>query len=320
MRNSAVDSLRGLSILAVLLYHFRPFASPAFTYGLYGVLLFFMISGYCMTASLEASGSLRHFLAKRWARLMPALVVCGFLSTVIEKALATRPDRLHGWSDWLASSVCLPTANLPCLFLRVGYIHPDGAYWTLAVEFLFYFAIGITFWLGGLRAFSWLVLIAPLAYLWNQSPSWMGNEIIPFLPAFLIGVGIYKRHWPTVAMAIASLILLWLLNVNPEALPISWPAYAVCAALLYSARWIDLRLAWLGVIAYPLYLLHQDIGLALLALIGDGPMQKALVCAALIGLALAVNRLVEYRFQRKIVLLLAGSISITDPRRNRSLQ
>src|SRR5262245_3961317 len=84
-RDRAIDALRGLSILVVLLYHYRPWSTELLGYGVYGVLLFFMISGYCMPASLATSASLRHFLAKRFARLWPALVACGFLTTLIER-------------------------------------------------------------------------------------------------------------------------------------------------------------------------------------------------------------------------------------------
>src|SRR5262247_1092311 len=74
----ALDGVRGLAILLVLLHHF---AMQRFGGGFVGVDLFFVLSGFLITSLLleewRATGtvSLGAFYARRALRLLPALVV-----------------------------------------------------------------------------------------------------------------------------------------------------------------------------------------------------------------------------------------------------
>ncbi|MFC7645188.1 acyltransferase family protein [Streptosporangium lutulentum] len=62
-----LDALRGLAAVAVLLEHMLPWLLPAlprqylFSLGMYGVLVFFLVSGYIIPVSLEARGDVRAF-------------------------------------------------------------------------------------------------------------------------------------------------------------------------------------------------------------------------------------------------------------------
>ena len=70
-----VQGLRAIAVLAVVLYHFWP---ARFSGGYVGVDIFFVISGFLITAGLlneaERSGtvSLVRFYARRARRLLPA--------------------------------------------------------------------------------------------------------------------------------------------------------------------------------------------------------------------------------------------------------
>jgi peptidoglycan/LPS O-acetylase OafA/YrhL len=74
----ALDGLRGLAILLVLNFHA---GVPPFRGGLIGVALFFVLSGFLITALLlqeqRDTGSIRlgAFYQRRALRLLPALVV-----------------------------------------------------------------------------------------------------------------------------------------------------------------------------------------------------------------------------------------------------
>ncbi|HEX7097443.1 MAG TPA: acyltransferase family protein, partial [Acidimicrobiales bacterium] len=63
----ALDGLRGLAVLAVLVYHFRPAWLPA---GFLGVDLFFVLSGFLITSLLlvEHGRTGRIALGAFWAR------------------------------------------------------------------------------------------------------------------------------------------------------------------------------------------------------------------------------------------------------------
>lgn len=78
--------MRALAVLAVIVNHFDKDYLPS---GHLGVDIFFVISGYVITASLFASpaqnlrDSLVNFYAKRIKRLIPALILCVTLSSIL---------------------------------------------------------------------------------------------------------------------------------------------------------------------------------------------------------------------------------------------
>ena len=91
-----VDGLRGLAVIAVLLYHFGVSWIPG---GFLGVDLFFVISGYVITRlildSIESNNGLdlRGFYIARFRRLYPALLIV-IVSSALIIALAA-PDAIR---------------------------------------------------------------------------------------------------------------------------------------------------------------------------------------------------------------------------------
>jgi len=77
-RIAHIDGLRALAVLSVLAYHLR---LPASSGGFVGVDIFFVISGFVVTASLFASsatsvlGFIGEFYARRLARIPRTLRV-----------------------------------------------------------------------------------------------------------------------------------------------------------------------------------------------------------------------------------------------------
>ncbi|WP_454647107.1 acyltransferase family protein [Bradyrhizobium liaoningense] len=123
-RSVGIDCLRAISIIWVLLYHFTPL--QVFNRDTFGVLLFFIISGYCIAFSVETSQSAWHFYAKRLGRLLPALIVCGLLTTLFKHVMSNlvEPGREVTWFDYAYTLISLPTLNV----LHVDHHLPDGAY------------------------------------------------------------------------------------------------------------------------------------------------------------------------------------------------
>jgi peptidoglycan/LPS O-acetylase OafA/YrhL len=82
VRLAWLDALRGLAALAVALHHAAWSFIPGFwgeidrrvDLGTWGVLVFFMVSGYIIPTSLERSGDLRAFWIGRSLRLHPMLL------------------------------------------------------------------------------------------------------------------------------------------------------------------------------------------------------------------------------------------------------
>jgi peptidoglycan/LPS O-acetylase OafA/YrhL len=279
-RSPTIDYLRAFSILWVLFYHFV--SLDLFKKGTYGVLLFFMISGYCIAISASTSRSCWHFYTKRLGRLLPALIVCSALTVFLKHIAPNLIDasRLVSWRDMFYTWLALPTLN----FLNIDYQLPDGAYWSLDVEFHFYA----------------LIFIIMLLRLQNHIlPSVCGYLVVEiyllrtaqtnlvFYPFFVAGLAVAALHFGRTrqacfGIAFAILLDLYFLHygyTQPSA-PVEWSRsimlWIAIAAMIAAvkaepspaiARTLK-PLAYVGLISYPLYLIHQDVGIIFFNWIG----------------------------------------------------
>jgi peptidoglycan/LPS O-acetylase OafA/YrhL len=271
-RSPSIDYLRAISILWVLGYH--SVSLKFFSKGADGVLLFFMISGYCIALSAATSTSSWHFYAKRLGRLLPALVVCSFLTTALKHLAPDLIDanRMLPWQDMFYSWFALPTLN----FLHIDYLLPDGAYWSLDVEFHFY-ALVFVIMLLGLRNHILLGVcgfVAVEVYLLKIS-----QTNLVFYPFFIAGLAVAalnagQRRLAWFGIAFAVLLDLYFLRngITQPSAPVElsrsvllWIAIAALIAAVKlpppaAVRKFLRPLAYIGLVSYPLYLIHQDVG------------------------------------------------------------
>ena len=177
-RVEAIDALRGLAALAVVIYHARTifwiglaetyhrygmrpdfnallgYLSAPFSYGGLGVTLFFVLSGYCIHrrgAGILAKNPHAHidypaFALRRFWRIYPTYVAALLITAAIDWLLVTKVGfRIPGQDDSLfAFGVSLVTLQ--------GYLAPffgtNGVFWTLAMEVHLYIAYPILFLLS----------------------------------------------------------------------------------------------------------------------------------------------------------------------------
>jgi len=140
----AIDGLRAVAVIAVILYHLNFSWIPG---GFLGVDLFFVISGYVITRllldSIQRSGGLdlRAFYAARFRRLLPPLIFMIFVTTIIVGFWA--PDtmrRFLGDAPFAISG----TMNWWLIFRETDYFEAIGRpallqhTWSLGVEAQFY--------------------------------------------------------------------------------------------------------------------------------------------------------------------------------------
>ena len=144
----ALDGLRGLAVLAVVLYHFVPRAAPG---GFLGVDLFFVLSGFLITSLLvrerQSSGgiALSAFWVRRARRLLPALFLVLGAVGVWALTIPRRPVGYHVAVDGLAAFSYV--ANWHFIASGQSYIEqflhhapsPLRHMWSLAIEEQFYF-------------------------------------------------------------------------------------------------------------------------------------------------------------------------------------
>jgi peptidoglycan/LPS O-acetylase OafA/YrhL len=139
-----LDGLRALAVLAVLAYHAEVSWMPG---GFLGVEIFFVISGYLITAILLRENrrggriSLRRFYLRRARRLLPALVLC-IVATMLVAFLLV-PEEVHSLRDDALASLAY-VSNWHLVLSDVSYFESFGRpslflhIWSLGVEEQFY--------------------------------------------------------------------------------------------------------------------------------------------------------------------------------------
>ncbi|GII81468.1 acyltransferase [Sphaerisporangium rufum] len=155
-RQQWLDALRGIAALLVVFEHsldpllpeVRNAVSPWFDFGQYGVLVFFLVSGYVIPVSLERRGSVRGFWVTRFFRLYPlwavvAVLGAGFGLLQVYSSLPAQTAAAP-WTSGLAHLTMLQD------LLQVSSI--VNVFWTLSYEMAFYLLVTAMFVLGVHRA------------------------------------------------------------------------------------------------------------------------------------------------------------------------
>ncbi len=305
-RRPALDGLRGVAVLLVIACHWLNLyagidATPA---GAAGVMVFFTLSGFLITALLlderarDGRVSLAGFYARRALRLLPALVV--FL--VVAGAF-------YGVSSAASGSVLLYVANWASLMgVELSGL---GHTWSLAVEEQFYliWPVAMLVSLRWRRGLVWLCAAgiagscALRFVLWDGGAGavriYRGSDTEAFallvgcLLAVLLHRGLLRpspRGWPAgVALGVVSALAMmpatdWNSSV---VVPLVAPLAAAVAiwgvAGDVATRWLSSPvLRYVGRRSYALYLWHSLVLLAGAVLVGRTPMGLVVSLAALV--------------------------------------
>ena len=158
-RSNNLDALRLLGALAVIFghaYHIvgRPFENPVvagYPVQTLGVIIFFSISGYLITASWSRTRNPVSYLAARSLRIFPALVVvvlvCMFVIGPVVSVLPNGQyfDAPNFWS-YLGNIILRPQYELPGVWGDHPYPNAvNGSLWTLPAEFFCYLLVPLVF-------------------------------------------------------------------------------------------------------------------------------------------------------------------------------
>lgn len=149
-----IDGLRALAVAAVIINHIEAALLPG---GYLGVDIFFVISGYVITSSLENHGSnsfrefLLYFYVRRIRRLMPALIL--FVVVASFFICLFNPQPVSSIRTGVASLLGL--SNLYLLSQSTNYFAESTRLnifthtWSLGVEEQFYLVFPALFWVTG---------------------------------------------------------------------------------------------------------------------------------------------------------------------------
>jgi len=302
LRIQYLDGLRGIAILLVLLFHaytrwpdIVPFEDrfatfPLFAYGWLGVNLFFLISGYVIFMTLDKPRSAANFFFRRWLRLFPAMLICSLIVYFTAPFFFERPAGSPVLRDLLPGLTFIePIWWKKFLGPPQGVL--EGAFWSLYVEVKFYLLAGFFYFVFGEKKMVWMLCIlflssVALPYISSSFPDidWsLTRQILFILSAkhfgwFAAGTLFYlyaRDHQVRfLMMAIAiGLISTFVLDGGVRA------TYAgIGIVLLFTASILSKQLQsfltspfllLLGFVSYPLYLLHENMMVALIVKTGQ---------------------------------------------------
>jgi peptidoglycan/LPS O-acetylase OafA/YrhL len=195
-----LDALRGVAVLAVVMEHltyllFWEFRQsvivPWFDSGKYGVMVFFLVSGYIIPASLERHGSVSRFWIGRAFRLYPQLIVAvAVFMLLIAAGLGSLDGRVSH------DVVTVLTAHATFLQDLLGVQNFFNVLWTLSYEMVFYLLVTALF-IGGMhRGTGGIALGLALSAV----------LLAPILPAVVLSREVASTRW-VVGIAAAVLVM-----------------------------------------------------------------------------------------------------------------
>jgi len=320
-RVAYIDGLRAVAVLLVVAHHAVVASGAAphsllenvLRHGNHGVDLFFVLSGFCL--SYPTISALRHqgatvfdtarYAAHRVVRIVPPYwiayaAILAFFVAILKLGFG-RPDAMpyyYSTSDFFKQ----------LFFVDVHTQFLNGSFWTLPIEFRWYFIFPVLLYVWT-RSPSWFLAIAVAALCLSFAPSSLVD--VQALPAFMCGIVAAELcvrqtrlgPWPAIATAVFAMVAFlttrssgWHDGFNP-----SW--YLCAFALVVWAgssqlleRLLSLRaIAFVGLASYSIYLMHQPV-LAFLEEIG---VNRWLAAIAGVGVGMAFWALAERPFMSR---------------------
>jgi peptidoglycan/LPS O-acetylase OafA/YrhL len=320
----AIDALRFLCALMVALHHlfFWSWASPYTTigdagqifagvaqfpsavwwtwFGWIGVPIFFVISGFVITNSAIRVSPMQ-FWAARVLRLYPAVWVCATLSLVAQYFIGgiSLPGLL---GRYVKSMLLVP---------RPAFYWLDNAYWSLAVEIMFYALIFLILALkraSRIHGLAWLLTISSAVFcafelavelqfvsqpdvvlFWRAHQYSLFELLLRYGSQFAVGIWLWLAANERMTVASRTGLLLALVGSAIVAYNGALGMLAICPAASGQSPLVPVvillagilivagssqgtgnryaptgpirtALTYLGLISYPLYLIHDIVG------------------------------------------------------------
>lgn len=305
-----LDLIRFFAAWAVLTYHlgFKAFVlhesaasaqlglptsippwGPLTWWGWIGVQIFFVISGFVISYSIENAGW-RSFIRRRIARLLPAMLISA--STIALVAVA--------WEGATPARTAILWAKSVTFFPIGPWL--SGQFWTIPVEVCFYGLMCLLICAGQerrLESIAWALGLLSLAYWVSVAYGGFRDPVVRLTALVLLQHGCYfaigvlisvidRRGFKARSVLIGTVCLAaaWLqihstarteafgTNYNAPAV-VPFAIWVVTSALIAASVFLKEPMArrlnryagpirMIGLSTYPLYLLHMHVGLPLL--------------------------------------------------------
>lgn len=354
-----MDGFRGLAILLVILYHAFarghggvPYGDMYadivfFKYGWLGVELFFLLSGFVILMTLEKCSSFFDFMKKRWLRLFPAMLVATILIYATAHIFSERPAGMPRLMDIFPGLFFIePSWINKFSNLNIGVL--EGAFWSLFVEVKFYFVFGGLYFIFNKK---WAETGIGICFLISV----LGTELVKYAPSdfanqfhlntdyylsfqyfgwFLLGsisYDLFKKRDTSKLLfaAVLAVFVSWYgaIGRNDLTFLMSFSIVLIFYATIYfepiQSLFTQKFFVLLGFVSYPLYLIHENMMIAMLKALGKiqtgipGILLPVIPVALLVGLAYLISKYIE-PFVKKGILDIFSKFSGMLPKKTGS--
>lgn len=220
------DLLRLLAAFQVMFMHslgylelssIPPFFGKIFSF-FPGVNIFFVISGFLISASLERVSNIFVFAKNRFLRIYPALWVSIIIAII---CMLMFYDKNVGWIEilkWLLAKATIFQFYNNSIFAYYGIGNLNGTLWTISVEIQFYILLPVLYKMFKIERDYILYFILILSFISNilylniENSSILsklfGVSVFPYLYIFLIGV-LLQRNFSFVNRFLVNKSLYW---------------------------------------------------------------------------------------------------------------
>ena len=297
-----LDGLRGIAILLVLLHHA---GIPLIRGGHIGVDIFFVLSGFLITALLwqeyERTGRIRlkNFYVRRLLRLTPALALLLAIFAAYALAAKSGAALVKSGKAMVYTALYLSDFALAFGFAPLGALEHT---WSLAIEEHFYllYPLALVLLLGkrmSRRAifilFGLFIAVAAIhrAFLWGPASEEVNRVFYGFdtradglLIGCLLGLIASWGKLPPVkwflalpaalALLFAVVFVAWDSPLYAYGLPVINLSTAIVLAFVLTSRpaWLASKvLTWIGAISYGLYLWHNLVFIVVRERVTESP-------------------------------------------------
>lgn len=322
----ALDSLRGVAALIVVLHHLAAFYLSRFpsgpgtrafdlirSFGHPAVIVFFVLSGFVLMSSTTAKRTIdtKHFLVKRLFRIYPAFLL-SMITAFLTAAIIDRPQIDNLGDYWNHANPILTISDfigLLSLLLWFSGANALPVAWSLVHEMrfslLFPLIVGPA-WRYPRTAVTIVFLGITMALVWQlrNGPAhlFLGADLAEsimitafYLPSF--GVGMVLAIWvgnstpPTMPTFLVAAAAPLMMHFDYDAITALTSSFIILT--LIQENWLAKLfkiniMRFLGYISYSLYLVHFPI-LFYITLASGGQSKGVTLCLLIVGVVISVS-------------------------------
>ncbi|MGI1671156.1 MAG: acyltransferase [Neptuniibacter sp.] len=322
-----IQALRGIAVLLVIFYHAD---FPGLEAGYLGVDLFFVISGYLITSIIkrqieEDRFSFKQFYFGRARRLLPAAYVVIIITVIISPVFLNHYE-FNDLKYQVLGAVTFTINGI--LWLQSGYFDAEALtkpflhFWSLAVEYQYYFILPFILYLMPSRLwYKANIIIGGSSFLLSLylSSSYpdaafylLPTRIWEFALGSFLVLSVKKYSFPAWIGFLAVFVIV-LFSFNPTGFPHpGLDSLIVCIAVLcvlscnYKKEVLDTKavrfLVVVGNISYSLYLVHWPVIVFVKSSYYGQPPLAALAIALLVSVMIAfiIYKFIEVPLRKEL--------------------